>query len=105
MLSGERLVPLLDRGLQALFDLGRELQLTSWAGSDPITLVVLTGSRGPFAVPVDEVVGFFPSEAFSPLTVSPFLTRICRSFDPAFELWGEEVLVRGDAGAWEHMRD
>jgi chemotaxis signal transduction protein len=91
-------------GVLKVYDLGRILQLPHWSGAGDVNLLVLTGTQGPWAIPVDEVVGIFPFEVFSPLSVSPFLEHVNQLPDIKFERWQDEVLVCGDVGRWEQLR-
>ncbi|HKI50857.1 MAG TPA: chemotaxis protein CheW [Geothermobacteraceae bacterium] len=91
-------------GQLGVYDLSYYLQLPPWSGSGEIDLLVLSGSDGPWAVPVDEVVGIFPNEAFSPLTTAPLLTHICKGEGVACEQWQDTLLFCGDAGQWERLR-
>lgn len=86
-----------------VYDLGETLQLPPWSGAGEMTLLVLTGVRGAWAMPVDEIAGIFDNDSFAPLTVSPLLGHVCRLPGLAFELWQNQVLVCGDAGRWEQM--
>lgn len=87
-----------------LFDLSRLLRLSRWSGRGSINLLVLSGSGGDWAVPVDELLGVFPEAAFSPLTVSPLLEHLAHWPGLAFEQWQNELLLCGDAGIWERLR-
>jgi chemotaxis signal transduction protein len=91
-------------GFLKVYDLGRLLQLPHWTERGDMHLLVLTGLRGPWAIPVNAVVGIFPFEAFSALTVSPLLEHVSQLPGLKFECWQDEVLVCGDAGRWEQMR-
>lgn len=86
-----------------VYDLGGLLQLPAWSGSDEMTLLVLTGVQGAWAMPVDEIAGIFNNDSFTPLSVSPLLGHVSRLPGLAFELWQDQVLVCGDAGRWEQM--
>jgi len=86
-----------------VYDLGEILQLPPWSGHGEMTLLVLTGLRGAWATPVDEITGIFANDTFVPLMVSPLLVHVSRLPGLAFELWQDQVLVCGDAGRWERM--
>jgi chemotaxis signal transduction protein len=87
-----------------VYDLGYFLLLPPWSGSGEMNLLVLSGRDGPWAVPVSEVIGIFPNEAFSPLTTAPLLTHICKGKGAACEQWQDTLLFCGDAGQWERLR-
>lgn len=93
------------QGELPVYDLGRQLLSSAWAGSNEVTLLVLSGHAGPWAIPVDEVVGFFSADDFTPLQSSPLLQFIPIVTGLRFERWREELLVAGDAAAWEAVRD
>jgi len=90
-------------GVLEVFDLGACLHLSPWSENGEMSVLVLSGTHGNWAVPVDEVIGIFPNEDFSSLTVSPLLEQLCPSPVPQFELWQDQVLVCGDAGRWEQL--
>lgn len=87
-----------------LFDLGRLLRLPGWSGPGSMSLLVLTGSDGPWAVPVDEILGVFPVATFMPLMVSPLLEHLSHWPGLTFEQWRDELLLCGDAGDWGRIR-
>lgn len=92
------------RGEWPVYDLGRQLLRSAWVGSGESTLLVLSGHAGPWAIPVDEVVGFFPADEFASLQSSPLLQTVPLVAGLRFERWRDELLVAGDAGVWEVVR-